>query len=1211
MATEPSPPPPASTSAPPAPSTPNFVIESAAAADVNGDGYLDLVTESIFSPGSDPTGAPRILSVFGNNKDGTFGQVASGATVPNTTTTLGNYPDVNAFTVLPANVYGSGKPDFLIPDIGTTPGILAVKNTSTATTYSFATPVRTASPGLTDARPGNFTGTPFSDIAVSSATGIIVLANDGAGNFTAGYSTLSALLPAAGQSVIDPFAVADANSDTYADIYTASTNASGGLDLNVSLVSGSATATAAPITLGIGTKDVSAVWPGNVNFAASTATGSQTVQGVPVGVTVLSSKNPANLGDPVTFTISVAPLTASTIIPTGVVTVQQNGNSIGGGTLDSTGAFSLTTTQNVAGSFPIRAAYGGDNFFAGAVSTILTQVVNQAVAAAPTLTWPTPAPIPYGTPLSPTQLDAVATDADGTVIPGTFTYTPAAGTILPGGPQTLSVTFTPNDLASFLTATKTVVLNVLPAASATTLNVSASDSGVTSVPTGTVITLTANVNAAGLGVSPGQVHFCDASACTGTHLLGTAQLTRSGIAILNFIPGPGTHTYQAVFLGTNSVTQSSATASSTLTVTSAIPTTTTLQQTGTPGNYTLTATTTGVGPIAPTGATSFLDGSNGNAPLATAVLGSASKTITFANSASPAGGIDTYASATGDLDGDGIQDLVLSNTGSNSLTVLLGNGDGTFRQIVSPAAGPNPGAVVLADFNSDGILDIAVLNGPSGQSEGSLTILIGNGDGTFVRGQGADFVDDEPFGIATADFDNDGIPDLILANVTNELTILHGNGDGSFTSIDDEGEQFDHQTTVATGDFNGDGKTDLVLGRQNTVQLLLGNGDGTFQDGGNGRAPALTISTAPVLPNSIAVADVNGDGKQDIVIADQGDAGTPGELLVLVGNGDGTFTAAPSSAVGNRPDGVVVADFNGDGIPDIATSNIADNTVTVSLGNGNGSFTAISTLTTGPVPTSISVADFNGDGTPDLVTANSALFGSQSFGNGSASVFLTQLAETVTATTTGLSIAPGTHQVVASYPGDSTYASSLSTPTTLSGLQLTTTLNWQPKVTSIPYGSPLGPLELDAVAVSPLGDIVPGTYTYAPQAGTILQPGTQTLGVTFVPADPTVFTGASGNIQILVVGLAPTEIAPNTIPVGAGATTITITGQVSHPPPSCRSTALRSPPASSAPQPSPPSSPQVTSRRPVPSRLLSSTQPSTRPRPPSPSPSFQPHPRSL
>ena len=284
---------------------PNFVIESAAAADVNGDGYLDLVTESIFSPGSDPTGAPRILSVFGNNKDGTFGQVASGATVPNTTTTLGNYPDVNAFTVLPANVYGSGKPDFLIPDIGTTPGILAVKNTSTATTYSFATPVRTASPGLTDARPGNFTGTPFSDIAVSSATGITVLANDGAGNFTAGYSTLTALLPAAGQSIIDPFAVADANSDTYSDIYTASTNASGGLDLNVSLVSGSATATAAPITLGIGTKDVSAVWPGNVNFAASTATGSQTVQGVPTVVTLTSSSNPATLGDTVTFNVSV------------------------------------------------------------------------------------------------------------------------------------------------------------------------------------------------------------------------------------------------------------------------------------------------------------------------------------------------------------------------------------------------------------------------------------------------------------------------------------------------------------------------------------------------------------------------------------------------------------------------------------------------------------------------------------------------------------------------------------------------------------------------------------------------------------------------------------------------------------------------------------------------------------------------------------------
>ena len=991
-------------------------------------------------------------------------------------------------------------------------------------------------PALLTLAPATLPALPSLTSPSHSATGVTVLANDGAGNFTAGYSTLSALLPAAGQSVIDPFAVADANSDTYSDIYTASTNASGGLDLNVSLVSGSATATAAPITLGIGTKDVSAAWPGNVNFAASTATGSQTVQGVPVGVTVLSSKNPANLGDPVTFTISVAPLTASTIIPTGVVTVQQNGNSIGGGTLDPTGAFSLTTTQNVAGSFPVRAAFGGDNFFAGAVSTILTQVVNQAVAAAPTLTWPTPAPIPYGTPLSPTQLDAVATDADGTVIPGTFTYTPAAGTILPGGPQTLSVTFTPNDLASFLTATQTVVLNVLPAASATTLNVSASDSGVTSVPTGTVITLTANVNAAGLGVSPGQVHFCDASACTGTHLLGTAQLTRSGVAILNFIPGPGTHTYQAVFLGTNSVTQSSATASSTLTVTSAIPTTTTLQQTGTPGNYTLTATTTGVGPVAPSGPVSFLDQSFNNLSLAQATLSLQIAIPTFIAAPSPQTGLDPQSLATGDINGDGIADMVILNEDDNTISVLLGNGDGTFRAgttLTFDRSSALFGQIILGDFNEDGVLDLAAAAG------GGIVIVPGVGDGTFLAPV-TQLLDLGTLSAVTGDFNQDGHADLAVLTQDDDnqavVNVLLGKGDNTFTQLPGINLGGSPAASIFAGDFNADGSPDLVIPTSNGVAILTGLGDGTFSQ----RA---SIDTSAVFPTSVAIGDVNNDGKVDLIVTDAGNVGGTGALDIFTGNGDGTFTAAGNLTAGNRPAWVTLADFNADGLPDLAVVNLADNTISVFLGRGDDTFTALSTTSTGQVPLFVAAPDLNGDGVPDLVAVNAVRFGDTNTGiPGSVTVLLTQLAQTAIATTTGLSIAPGTHQVAASYPGDSTYAASLSTPTTLTGLQLTSTLNWQPKVTSIPFGTPLGALELDAVAVGPVGDVVPGTYTYTPPAGSVLKPGTHTLSVTFVPADPTIFTGATSSIQVLVTGLTSSSISPSTVILGAGNTTITLTG---------------------------------------------------------------------
>ncbi len=1167
---------------------------SAAKPDLNGDGYPDLV---LLSGGglTFETGTPEAtLSVFGNNRDGTFGIVTGSRSSPNTTASLGVSSEVYAQSVLMGAVYSASGTDLLVPDAGSVRGIFTIKNTSTAATYSLATPVKTAFPGLYDAQLGRVSGTAFDDVVLRDGNAFSVLTNDGSGNYKASYP---ALVAPNGGSI---FAVADANNDGYADIYTASTNANGGLDLAVSLVSGSATATAAPITLPIGTQPISAVWPGNVNFATSTATGTQTVQGVPTIVTLTSSSNPATLGDTVIFNVSVASTPSYAVFPTGTLILQADGVTIGTGTLQGA-PLSFQTSQLTQGPHAIIATYMGDNSYAGAVSTTLNQVINHLVAVAPTLTWPTPAPITFGTPLNSAQLDAVATDVNGATVPGTVTYTPAAGTILPVGPQTLSVTFTPTDLTSFLTATQTVVLNVLPGVSTTALTVSSNASAVTSVPAGTVITLTATVNVSGAALSPGQVNFCDAFApsCTDIHLLGTAQLTPNGTAIFSFVPGIGTHTYKAVFLGTKSVNQSAAMAASALTVTAAIPTTTTLQQTGAPGNYTLTAITSGAHGVEPSGTVSFLDTSNGSASLGKAVLGSPVSQLSFTTASMPTVGQQSVFIVAADLNGDGKIDLLTTDAYDSDLTVLLGNGDGTFTPAPKPSTGGYPDCIAVGDYNGDGKPDIAFTN----YYDGTLTIQFGNGDGTFTAGTtyttGAD-----PRQVMTGDFNGDGNLDLAISRDSSVLILL-GNGDGTFTTGSSFSTGSGPNYSLVLADFNGDGILDMVTTDEaaNTLTVLLGDGNGNF-----------TASASPAtgnLPTSVVVADFNGDGKPDLAVSSLNSA----TLTILLGNGDGTFVAAPSPAAGNGPGDLAVGDFNHDGVADLAVVNEAGRLVNILTGNGDGTFTLQSSPATG-ASSYLAVADFDGDGVADLGVLNRA--------DQTIAILLSQLVTASTATATGISpIAPGTHQVVASYPGDSSYTASQSAPVSLIGLQNFPTISFTPAIPTIVYGTPLGLQQLNAVATGtdgapidgvftytpaagtilpagthtlsvtftptstiyvpstvtaqititqaipaltwtapasiaygiPLGATqldaavtgvtgaaLPGTFTYTPAAGTVLTPGTHTLSVQFAPTDGVDYIGASGTVSLQVTGLAPTTVSPGTIPLGSGNTTVTITG---------------------------------------------------------------------
>ncbi len=326
-----------------------------------------------------------------------------------------------------------------------------------------------------------------------------------------------------------------------------------------------------------------------------------------------------------------------------------------------------------------------------------------------------------------------------------------------------------------------------------------------------------------------------------------------------------------------------------------------------------------------------------------------------------------YSIAVADFNGDGHQDLAVPSVVGNDVTVLFGNGSGRFTADSNgpfPTAG-EPDSIAVADFNGDGHLDIATAN----YTGSSVSVLLGDGTGGFTTAPGSPItVGSEPFSIATADFNGDGHADLVTADQgTNEVAVLLGNGFGEFFPA--SGSPFTVGAAprwAAVGDFNGDGHPDLVTANQdsNNVTVLLGNGSGGFTEAPD--SPFLTGNH----PIYVTVADFNGDGHPDLAIMNQADS----TVTVLLGNGAGGFTAATGSpfTVGSQPYAAAVADFNGDGYPDLAVVNTASNNVTVLLGNGSGGFTAASgAFAVGSVPRDIALGDFNEDGRPDFATANS------------------------------------------------------------------------------------------------------------------------------------------------------------------------------------------------------------------------------------------------
>lgn len=303
------------------------------------------------------------------------------------------------------------------------------------------------------------------------------------------------------------------------------------------------------------------------------------------------------------------------------------------------------------------------------------------------------------------------------------------------------------------------------------------------------------------------------------------------------------------------------------------------------------------------------------------------------------------------------------------LTLMLG----VSLCYAAPALALGPGVTIAtADMNGDGIQDLVELS----TSDSTVNVVTVDADGNFTLLPPQSFADiTQMSSVAITDVNGDGIPDVIISDGSGSaagVRVLLNDGHGSLAadlSYPSETGAGSGPVSVSVADINGDGKPDLVTanGRDGTVSVLINNGDGTF-------AVPVTYP-AGTDPVAVAVGDVNGDGLPDLAVADS--AGN--SVQVLLNDGAGGFAAPVAIPDGSNPVAVILADVNGDGHTDIVVADQGDSKVAILIGAGDGTFAAPVFYGTGPSPGWIAAQDLSGDGRLDLVTAN--------YSDGSVSVF--------------------------------------------------------------------------------------------------------------------------------------------------------------------------------------------------------------------------------
>ncbi|WP_223652978.1 FG-GAP repeat domain-containing protein [Hymenobacter psoromatis] len=324
--------------------------------------------------------------------------------------------------------------------------------------------------------------------------------------------------------------------------------------------------------------------------------------------------------------------------------------------------------------------------------------------------------------------------------------------------------------------------------------------------------------------------------------------------------------------------------------------------------------------------------------------------------------------ATADVNGDGKLDLLTTNSGDNTVGILLGNGNGTFQAISAYPSGRyhQPTKIAVADVNGDSKCDLITVSAISS----SVEIMLGNGNGAFkISATYSTGIYSEPLNTAVADVNGDSKLDLLIPdNDKNTVNVLLGNGDGTFknsVAYSTGNTPGSSPTNIAVADVNGDNKVDILTANYfgDAVGVLLGNGSGTFQ------ASTIYSTKSNSTPSSITAADVSKDGNIDLISSNGG----TNSVGVLLGNGNGTFQPCITyPALISGSDDIIAADMNGDGKLDLVMGDEFSEIVALLQGNGNGTFQTATTYSVAAYTriAGVAVADVNGDGKLDVLTAN-------------------------------------------------------------------------------------------------------------------------------------------------------------------------------------------------------------------------------------------------